>query len=173
MKKSALSTRVCRDKNLPYVETRARVISSPDGSLPGGKVLVMKTPIFPPDFATDEQIRAATTTEIVEDERPGDLLCQDECGCETGGWVGNWQPWPPPRRKRSQPPGRNAPCPCGSGIKFKKCCLSEGNATKGHQSSQVRRDLHALERPDTGSRGNCSSPYYASGGSGSRCSFEP
>lgn len=21
--------------------------------------------------------------------------------------------------------GRNAPCPCGSGIKFKKCCISQ------------------------------------------------
>ena len=130
MKKSAISTRVCRDKDLPYVETRARVISSPDGSLPEGRVLVMKTPIFPPNAATDEQIRASTTTEVVEDEAD-DALCHDGCGCGTDGWIGNWQPWPPPRRKKSQRPGRNAPCPCGSGIKFKKCCLSEGMAANG------------------------------------------
>lgn len=27
---------------------------------------------------------------------------------------------------RSAPPGRNAPCPCGSGKKFKQCCLRKG-----------------------------------------------
>lgn len=31
---------------------------------------------------------------------------------------------PPPAPIRAEPrPGRNAPCPCGSGLKFKKCCL--------------------------------------------------
>ena len=131
MKKSTISTRVCRDEELPYVETRARVISSPDGSFPEGRVLVMKTPIFPPNAATDEQIRAATTTEIVEDEHPGDALYHGECGCGTERWVENWQPWPPPRQKKPRRPGRNAPCPCGSGAKFKKCCLSEGTPTNG------------------------------------------
>jgi uncharacterized protein YchJ len=27
-----------------------------------------------------------------------------------------------------QEPGRNDPCPCGSGKKFKKCCWNEGKA---------------------------------------------
>lgn len=121
MKRSEISSRVCRDEDLPYVETRARVISSPDGSLPEGKVLVMKTPIFPPGAATDEQIRAFTTKEIVEeDAHSGEPICHGECG------TGHWQTWPPPRRKRSRRPGRNAPCPCGSGVKSKKCCRSEG-----------------------------------------------
>ncbi|MCP4138456.1 MAG: hypothetical protein GY754_46290 [bacterium] len=27
--------------------------------------------------------------------------------------------------KSTKDPGRNDPCPCGSGLKFKKCCLSK------------------------------------------------
>lgn len=27
-------------------------------------------------------------------------------------------------RRRPGPPGRNEPCPCGSGMKYKKCCLN-------------------------------------------------
>lgn len=30
------------------------------------------------------------------------------------------------RNKRIKEIGRNNPCPCGSGKKFKKCCLSQG-----------------------------------------------
>lgn len=30
---------------------------------------------------------------------------------------------PRPQPPRPRAPGRNAPCPCGSGRKFKKCCL--------------------------------------------------
>ena len=33
--------------------------------------------------------------------------------------------------------GRNAPCPCGSGKKYKKCCLP-GKKGKGRRSSDVR-----------------------------------
>jgi hypothetical protein len=33
-----------------------------------------------------------------------------------------WRPVPKPVRAAAKP-GRNAPCPCGSGRKFKKCCL--------------------------------------------------
>lgn len=29
-----------------------------------------------------------------------------------------------PRPAATGPPGRNDPCPCGSGRKYKKCCLS-------------------------------------------------
>ncbi len=30
-------------------------------------------------------------------------------------------------RNRTSDPGRNAPCPCGSGFKYKRCCLSKQN----------------------------------------------
>ena len=33
------------------------------------------------------------------------------------------KPAPPPPPKKIGPPARNAACPCGSGKKFKKCCL--------------------------------------------------
>ncbi len=32
-------------------------------------------------------------------------------------------------------PGRNDPCPCGSGKKYKKCCLREESATVGRESA--------------------------------------
>ncbi|MFN7671782.1 MAG: SEC-C metal-binding domain-containing protein [Planctomycetota bacterium] len=33
------------------------------------------------------------------------------------------RPPPPPPRPAAQPkPGRNDLCPCGSGLKYKKCC---------------------------------------------------
>lgn len=35
-----------------------------------------------------------------------------------------WRPHPKPVRTPPRP-GRNAPCPCGSGRKFKKCCLGK------------------------------------------------
>lgn len=38
-------------------------------------------------------------------------------------------PLPPPVepiKKTKAEPGRNDPCPCGSGKKFKQCCLKKG-----------------------------------------------
>jgi len=35
--------------------------------------------------------------------------------------------------------GRNAPCPCGSGKKFKRCCLA--NAERQH-ANELDRGLH-------------------------------
>lgn len=32
------------------------------------------------------------------------------------------KPAEPPKPLARQPAGRNAPCPCGSGKKFKRCC---------------------------------------------------
>jgi uncharacterized protein YecA (UPF0149 family) len=37
-------------------------------------------------------------------------------------------PLPPPVepiKKSNEPPGRNDPCPCGSGKKYKQCCLKK------------------------------------------------
>jgi SWIM/SEC-C metal-binding protein len=33
--------------------------------------------------------------------------------------------YPPEPQKAEQKVGRNAPCPCGSGKKFKKCCMAK------------------------------------------------
>ena len=49
-----------------------------------------------------------------------------------------WRPVATPVRVVPQP-GRNAPCPCGSGRKFKKCCLGkDGESTVAGGSSRSR-----------------------------------
>ena len=37
---------------------------------------------------------------------------------------------PTPLQLRTGLVGRNDPCPCGSGLKFKKCCLRRNRAVK-------------------------------------------
>jgi len=43
-----------------------------------------------------------------------------------GDCHGEGLPGEPPR-KVVQPPGRNELCPCGSGRKYKKCCMQKSN----------------------------------------------
>lgn len=38
---------------------------------------------------------------------------------------------PPASARAAPPPGRNDPCPCGSGRKYKKCCGSNSPASRG------------------------------------------
>jgi len=43
-------------------------------------------------------------------------------------------------------PGRNDPCPCGSGKKYKKCCLTNDEAEKGAEIAAARcLDAHDLK----------------------------
>jgi hypothetical protein len=42
--------------------------------------------------------------------------------------------------------GRNAPCPCGSGKKFKKCCKDAATATKLLQLNEIAREIF-IDRP--------------------------
>jgi hypothetical protein len=53
----------------------------------------------------------------------GSLLRRREAQCKIVGET-LWEPVPKPVRASPQP-GRNDPCPCGSGRKFKKCCLNK------------------------------------------------
>lgn len=39
--------------------------------------------------------------------------------------------------------GRNDPCPCGSGLKFKKCCLNKGGAAAQSYTTTERDDALA------------------------------
>jgi hypothetical protein len=39
--------------------------------------------------------------------------------------------------------GRNDPCPCGSGQKYKRCCLRDGSDTPRPDPQQARDDLQA------------------------------
>jgi tetratricopeptide (TPR) repeat protein len=45
-------------------------------------------------------------------------------------------------------PGRNDPCPCGSGNKYKKCCLARDEAAEreGLAEARARREDRAAER---------------------------
>ncbi len=45
--------------------------------------------------------------------------------------------------------GRNAPCPCGSGKKYKKCCLAKDEeARRSRLEDQERRQLQAKRQPE-------------------------
>jgi hypothetical protein len=39
-------------------------------------------------------------------------------------------------------PGRNAPCPCGSGLKYKKCCLPKDEAARAAPAPNARTINH-------------------------------
>ena len=49
------------------------------------------------------------------------------------------RPQPNPRPKIPPKIGRNQPCPCGSGKKYKKCCGNLARRTKGTNAALVRR----------------------------------
>lgn len=105
----------------PFIESRARVISGELEGLPKGKIMVRKTPLLPPG-ASDEDYRRAATMEIVDDEGGDDACYCEDCkslGLSPYAWLENLQPW-----RRPPKVGRNDPCPCGSGMKYKRCCLA-------------------------------------------------
>lgn len=43
-------------------------------------------------------------------------------------------------------PGRNDPCPCGSGLKFKRCCLTKREAVPGYSREERGLGLARLAR---------------------------
>lgn len=47
--------------------------------------------------------------------------------CESLAFRGSCEDLKP--RQVTKEPGRNDPCSCGSGRKFKKCCLNKDNCT--------------------------------------------
>jgi hypothetical protein len=71
---------------------------------------------------------------------PGSPVCE-RCGAWYMPEYGSIVPGSPEQeqRKRNQhkhvdKPERNGPCPCGSGLKFKRCCISFfGNISKQKQ----------------------------------------
>ena len=50
------------------------------------------------------------------------FLSKSEEGTEKKEWT--TFPLPMPYRRSEAKVGRNSPCPCGSGVKYKKCCLA-------------------------------------------------
>ena len=45
--------------------------------------------------------------------------------------VGVFRQWIRPEPARRKKVGRNDPCPCGSGRKYKHCCLRRGDGRQG------------------------------------------
>jgi len=83
---------------------------------------------LPPDFDSRASrallFNLTTAFEDLGGELPPDLQARVD------GWFAQWEARrePPPRRVVASPGpkvGRNDPCPCGSGKKFKKCCLDK------------------------------------------------
>ncbi len=60
-------------------------------------------------------------------------------------WIGKRQP-----KKGEERPGRNDPCPCGSGKKFKKCCMRKQDAKAKVEHVRQARDegMEWMLRPE-------------------------
>lgn len=111
-----MSVRVMNREGVDYVESRARGVGA-RSPIPKGKVLVSRTPVLPPG-ATDEEILALTEEELIDDDGDGTFcpLCNEVHDGDPGHG-------PVTAHEFDERPGRNEPCLCGSGRKFKKCCL--------------------------------------------------
>ncbi len=44
-----------------------------------------------------------------------------------------------------EPVGRNDPCPCGSGLKYKKCCLSAGTRSLAPEDNTAEKQAQAIK----------------------------
>lgn len=113
-----------------YVSGRTRVEEAQPGS-PGADVLIQSLRAAYPDFAQTLRHRHAQL------QRLGRRLLSRAGARKSAGAIPldrttmAWltQPPAPPIARALARPGRNAPCPCGSGRKFKKCCGAGGVPT--------------------------------------------
>ncbi len=62
-------------------------------------------------------------------------------------------PGTPMPQRHGRPHGRDEPCPCGSGRKYKQCCAADVSLADAHRSSsRARRDCRRSTWPWSGSR---------------------
>ncbi len=66
--------------------------------------------------------RTFTETNAIHEEAPNDMADQQRAAIEGSGGNAKIEPI----RNRDDRVGRNDPCPCGSGKKFKQCCMRKG-----------------------------------------------
>ena len=66
----------------------------------------------------DETIRRMFLVQL----RPAQEVRREKVAKETGTTSSDTPAVKQPVRKNGKKPGRNDPCPCGSGKKYKKCC---------------------------------------------------
>lgn len=115
---SEATVRIVIEDGRPIIETRIRpIVPVTEGPFRGGKILVLRTPLLP--NMSDDEAWEATEQEFIDDDGSMEAFCPE---CAAGGH----EPCAPEPRPWMQPSpvGRNAQCPCGSGKKFKKCCLN-------------------------------------------------
>ena len=81
-------------------------------------------PVFPIAVLAGEQLLNDPADEDhIEDEEAWKQEAREGLGSLA---FGAYQMLRAARRRGTQKPGRNDPCPCGSGTKYKKCCLGKG-----------------------------------------------
>ena len=76
---------------------------------------------FEPDFS-DMMSRVELRELLDAHERLGGALPAERRE-EIAGWLDEWNARFSPARAQNRKVGRNDPCPCGSGKKYKKCCI--------------------------------------------------
>ena len=61
------------------------------------------------------------------------------------GWLFPWE------ARAVSPVGRNQPCPCGSGLKYKRCCIDRYSAARRDETmaASVRKEHHRVFGPAT------------------------
>jgi len=117
---SHATVRIVLQDGEPYIESRLRAVDdAEDGPIPKGKILVLRTPLLMPGSS-----EAETESELIDDDGSDEAFCP-ECAAAGHDPKAMFQISPPGIpvcgvRKR----GRNDPCPCGSGKKYKRCCLN-------------------------------------------------
>ena len=115
---SHASVRIVWRDGQPYIESRLRALDGTlDGPIPKGKILVLRTPLI--SGASEDE-----TSELVDDDGSDGVFCP-ECAAE-GRDPDEWLQFVAPVMPFGGrvPSGRNDPCPCGSGKKYKRCCLN-------------------------------------------------
>ena len=115
---SHASVRIVMHDGQPYIESRLRPVDdAADGPIPKGKILVLRTPLT--SGASEEE-----TSELVDDDGSDEVFCP-ECAAEGHDPDEVLQLLQSAASFGERPKsGRNEPCPCGSGRKFKRCCLN-------------------------------------------------
>ena len=104
----------------PYIESRFRPVDAvEDGPIPKGKILVIRALLL-----TSGGGEAEMEEEFIDDDGSDEAFCPE---CAAGGHDPNvmlqiLKSGTPFGGKRKC--GRNDPCPCGSGKKYKRCCLN-------------------------------------------------
>lgn len=98
------------------------------GLLTACKVMGERFPEYDAWLAEEEELRQQREILPPDDDWPEDDEARDEWDDDD-----HYVPPPPPTTIMGAEPraGRNDPCPCGSGKKYKKCCLNKGGLMGG------------------------------------------